>query len=83
MVRNECHNNCYFVNARVDGSDDEELLFEKDPRFVVQIATTNNRKYFLLYINGQITNEVHYMPTSNLYAAFQPVRLKFLLIWLT
>jgi protease II len=41
-----------------DGSDDELIYQEKDERYILKISTSNNRKYFLLHVHGQITREI-------------------------
>eukprot|EP01114_Cavostelium_apophysatum_P015564 TRINITY_DN4263_c0_g1_i2.p1 TRINITY_DN4263_c0_g1~~TRINITY_DN4263_c0_g1_i2.p1 ORF type:complete len:1105 (+),score=316.09 TRINITY_DN4263_c0_g1_i2:279-3593(+) len=56
-----------------DGSDDKLIYQEDDPRFVLQINTTNNKKYFLLLIEGQITKEVRFLSTSTPMGEFKPL----------
>lgn len=54
-----------------DGSDDEQIYFEPDPAFYIAISTTNNRKYFLLNVLGQVTTEMYYLPTNQPTGEFQ------------
>jgi oligopeptidase B len=56
-----------------DGSDDLELYHEPDERFVLKVNLTNNKKYFTLLIDGQVTKEVLYCSTATPKAGFQTI----------
>jgi protease II len=68
---------CHTINENhPEGTDDLLLYEEPDERFVLKINLSNNKKYFLLHIEGQITKEVRYCPTNQPKLGFQPVSLK-------